>query len=221
MTKTDLKCAWVVVSAWAPELSRLRALLSTRPEAPVVLQTVGVGLVEAAIGASRILAAHRPERAIFLGTCGRYENARHPVQVLDVVVGSKVSVVDGDVVRGASELPPPMPASADLDARLADAFAKSGAIPVHIANTIGITVDATTAGELGWRFDVEHLEAFAFARACHALAIPCAVVLGVANDVGPKGREQWKENHVEASARAGDLVARALDTILRMSTKAQ
>ncbi len=60
---------------------------------------------------------------------------------------------------------------------------------------------------------VEHLEAYAVARACQTLGVPCTIVLGIANIVGAKGREQWRARHVEASARAAEVAFAALPAI--------
>ena len=65
----------------------------------------------------------------------------------------------------------------------------------------------------GLAADVEHLEAFAFARACATARVPCARALGVANVVGSKGRAEWLAGHVGASEEAADVAWRALAAI--------
>jgi nucleoside phosphorylase len=98
-------------------------------------------------------------------------------------------------------------AEVSLDVRMAEAFVACGARAVTIATTLSITTDDVLAAHLATRGEVEHLEAFGVARACHAGGIPCAIVLGIANIVGARGREEWQANHVEASARAGEVAA--------------
>ena len=62
--------------------------------------------------------------------------------------------------------------------------------------------------------DVEHLEAFGFARACAAEGLPCGAVLGVANMVGGRGRAEWLAHHASASDDAADVACDALAAIV-------
>lgn len=200
-----------VAAAWEPELDRLRELAAAGvPTGGLELGPIGVGAVEASIGMTRRIAEHEPDVAVLVGTAG----ALGPMPVGTVVVASSVHLVDAAVRAGDAELPPPMPASIELDRALHDAFVKGGATSVRIANTIGITVADAYAARLA-DFDVEHLEAFGFARACAAANVRCAIVLAIANPVGASGRAAWRANHVDASARAAEA---AVAAIVRMST---
>ncbi len=49
---------------------------------------------------------------------------------------------------------------------------------------------------------VEHLEAFAVARACADAGVPFGAVFCVANTVGARGRDEWRANHERAAAAA-------------------
>ena len=55
--------------------------------------------------------------------------------------------------------------------------------------------------------EVEHLEAFAVATACARARVPLAVVLGVANRVGSRAREEWLHHHQAAGKASTDVVA--------------
>ncbi|MBX3188483.1 MAG: hypothetical protein KF819_15820 [Labilithrix sp.] len=204
-----------MAAAWEPELSRFRAL--SRGDDRFVVEPVGVGLVEAAIGLTRCILRHEPSHALLIGTCGAFEEA---APLGSVVTASGASLVDRSLLARASELPPPMPSRAAFDAALHDALVAAGARSVHIANTVGITVDDALAAELGGSGDVEHLEAFAFARACAAAGLACGVALGVANRVGSRGRDEWKATHERASARAAEVAYDALAALVRTSTTA-
>jgi nucleoside phosphorylase len=96
---------------------------------------------------------------------------------------------------------------------MVDALFSAGARPCAIANTLSVTTDDAVAAKLGVLAPVEHLEAYAVARTCKALGLPCAIVLGIANIVGSKGREQWRTHHVEASARAAEVAFKALPAL--------
>jgi nucleoside phosphorylase len=102
---------------------------------------------------------------------------------------------------------------ADLSGPLSEALTREGAGSVDVATTLAITTDDALAARLAdhTRCDVEHLEAFAVARACNARSIPLAVVLGVANIVGSGARAEWLENHRAAGDAAGAHVARWLE----------
>lgn len=220
----------LVVAAWEPELARFRERLGAAPpHLDIVLETLGVGLVEAAIAMTRCAARHRPAAALLLGTCGAFGDA---LAVGSVVAGAGARLVDAAAVEGTAALPAPMPVAASFDPAIHDALVGSGARSVQIANTLGITTDDALASRLARprsgdvRADVEHLEAFAFARACAVAGLPCGVALGVANVVGSKGRAEWLAGHASASAKAADVTWDALAAIsvalrLRTSTTAQ
>lgn len=207
----------LVAAAWEPELTRLRELTAGGvPGVELALGPIGVGSVEASIGMTRRIAEHLPDVALLLGTCG----AIGDLSIGDVVVASSVHLVDGAVLSGDAELPGPMPSSVDLDRALHDAIAGGGAAKsVRIANTFGITVTDAYAAQLAATasWDVEHLEAFGFARACALADVRCAIVLAVANPVGASGRAAWRASHGWASARAAEAAHAAL---VRMTTTA-
>lgn len=206
----------LVVAAWEPELSRLRERLSGEMAEGVelVLSTLGVGLVEASMAMTQRVVAEAPDAALLLGTCGAF--GPEP-RAGSVVAGAGVKLVDASVVEGTAALPAPMPAEAMFDRAMHDALVAAGAKSVQIANTVGITTDDALAARLalGSGADVEHLEAFAFARACAVGKVPCATALGIANVVGSRGRAEWLAGHVRASQEAADVAWLALPAIVR------
>ena len=215
----------LVVAAWEPELVRLREHVDAAVPAEVelVLETLGVGIVEASLGMTRCVVRHAPELALLLGTAGALPRTGAP-RVGEVVAASRVRLVDAGVLAGTSQLPAPMPSEAALDLAIHDALVGAGARSVQIANTVGITVDDDQASRMAiaGSEDVEHLEAFAFARACASAAVPCGIVLGIANVVGARGRPEWFANHASASARAADVAwaaLAALAALVRTSTR--
>ncbi len=197
----------LVVAAWEPELVRFRERWEATPVSglAVVCEAIGVGLVESAMGMTLCVARHAPDLALLLGTAGALPRREGAVAIGEVVVASAVRIMDASLLDGRSALPAPMPATTILDAAMHDALVTSGAKSVQIANTVGITVDDALAASLaGGGEHVEHLEGFAFARACAIANLRCAIVLGIANAVGSRGRAEWLANHVQASAAAAD-----------------
>jgi nucleoside phosphorylase len=88
------------------------------------------------------------------------------------------------------------------------ALTDAGARAADVATTLAITVNDDAAGFIARESatEVEHLEAFAVAIACAAAGVAFAAVLGVANVVGARAREQWQANHHRAAARAASVV---------------
>ncbi len=174
------------IAAFDPELAALDAGL---PRA-----AIGVGLVEASLGMARTIAAHRPARVVLVGTAGAYPNSQ--LAIGDVVVAERVVLASPS---GALVLA--MPSAVNLDRNLASSF---DARLVVVATTLAITTEDAIAAQLerDHSADVEHLEAFAVARACAIANVPLAIVLGIANIVGSSGRAEWTANHIKASAAA-------------------
>jgi nucleoside phosphorylase len=200
------------LAAWEPELTRFREL------APggIAVEAAGIGLVDAAIGTAELVARRSPERVLFVGTCGAM---RPDLRIGDVVFAERVSLVAFEELTGSAVLHP-VEHEVALDPELREALLRAGAKPARVANTIGVTSTEPTAARVAVHGDVEHLEAFGVVRACARANVPCAVVLAVANEVGPRGRDQWKANHVAASARAAEVAWRAIEPFSRTSTRA-
>jgi nucleoside phosphorylase len=204
--------AVLVVAAWDPELERFRALAREPLAFGVQIQAVGIGPVDTAALVTRCILQHHPELVVLLGTCGAAPDSG--LGIGDVIVGTSVRLVDPSVVAARAAMPYAEAAIA-LDAEMQPALVAAGARPASIANTLGITTDDTLATALAPLGAVEHLEAYGVARACQLASVRCAVVLGVANEVGARGREDWRANHVEVSARAASV---AWDALVRTST---
>lgn len=203
----------LVVAAWEPELERFCALVAEDEglarRTTLNMEAVGVGVVDAASGTMRCITQHRPDRVVLLGTCGAMPSSG--LAVGDVVVGRSALLADAAVVEGRAAMPYPAEAI-PLDASLLEDLVAAGARPARIVNTVGVTTDDALATKLAELGEVEHLEAYAVARACVLAEIPCVVVLGIANVVGSSGRDEWRTHHLEASARAAEVAVRALRT---------
>jgi nucleoside phosphorylase len=206
----------LVLSAHPPELSGLRALLGddlrgTSGDLSVVGRTVGIGLVAAAAGAAAALEAFQPRAVILVGTCGAYQG--RGISTGEVVVGRRVCLASTAVVEGRGAFPGPMLVETDLDGPLSEGVGQKGVRRADVATTLAVTTDDRLAATVsdGLRCDVEHLEAFAVARACAEKGVPLAVVLGVANMVGSSARAEWQMNHRAAGDAAGTHVALWLD----------
>jgi nucleoside phosphorylase len=202
---------WLIVGAWEPELTRFRELAAGDVGlslVSLVLEPVGIGVVEAAIGMTRCIERHRPSDVVFIGTCGSLRG----FAVGDAVVAESVALIDDAIDQGrAAALAPLMCKLHATD--LGDALVANGARRAKVANTIGVTTHVDLATALRQAYEVEHLEAFGVARAAIAAHVPCTILLGIANEVGQAGSDEWKKNHASVSARMGE---RLVDALVKM-----
>lgn len=170
----------------------------------VVAKAVGIGLAMASVGAALRLQALRPRAVVLVGTCGAYAGA---LALGKVAVARRVVLAEPAVARGEAAFPDPMSSELLADAALGAgmaARAKGTAKLVDVATTLAVTTSDPLAAVLAasTQCQAEHLEAYGVAAACAQEGIPFVAALGVANDVGSKGREQWRANHRMASEAA-------------------
>jgi nucleoside phosphorylase len=210
----------LVVAAFEPELHAIREAL---PEVPA--RAVGIGLVDAAIGTSSVVSELRPEVVVAIGTCGAFPSRVRAGTTrqtkVDVVVASEALLVDVASVMEKTAVPEAVASRV----RTTETFGAKRELGI-VATTLGVTTDDEAAAAIAraTKARAEHMEAFAIARACESLGVRCGIVLGVANEVGANGRAEWRQNHVEASARAAAFVAtwlRAQLKQLKKSTRAR
>ena len=155
----------------------------------LLTDTTGVGLVEAGIGSARAIDRHAPDGVIYVGTCGAFRHGGAAVGAL--AIPETVIILSGDAVRGEMRLPTLLSAREEADRalieRLRTAAGEVGYEGGTLACTFGITEESRLADLLedasAARF--ENLEAFSVLRASGP--IPCAVLLGITNIVGPGG----------------------------------
>jgi nucleoside phosphorylase len=194
----------LILAAWAPEL---RALGRVRG---VVTRIVGVGLVEAGVGAARAVAEVGARAVVLVGTAGAYPGSG--LEVGAVVAARRIALACPAVASGGAYLPAPLPSALVTSAALRRAI---GALPADVACPLAITRTRAIARRLAddTGAAVETLEAFAVARAAGKL--PFAAVLGIANEVGPNAHRQWKAHAAQAAAMACDIVIRWLRAPIR------
>ena len=174
--------------------------------------TVGVGPVEAAIGALRALAARPYSLAINAGIGGGFAGR---AAVGDAVAVSAERYVElGREDRGELALPEGvhLETICAADARMLERYRESDPA---VAFGLGITsATVTTTAERAAALDAlyspatESMEGFAVLRAAAALGIPAIELRGIANVVGERSTNGW-------DFRAGSAAAvRALNDFL-------
>ena len=201
----------LVLSAWEPEVAALRRRL-TRTSASAlaratVCRPVGVGAVDAGIGAARAIAELEPARILFVGTAGAYPTARPAAAIGAVAIPDTFLLSSTAALRGDGYVPAPMmlrqAATPELWAQLMG-LAPAGAAQGSATSPLAITATAALGRRLARATGatVENLEVFAGARAAAAAGVPMAAVLGIANQVGPHAHTQWRRHHLAASNAA-------------------
>jgi len=165
-----------------------------------VVDIAGVGLVDAAIGAARAVQRHAPSEVVYVGTAGVFAGCG--LDVGDALVPVNAVILSGDVARREMRLPGLLASEANADPTLSKILAdtlRMAGMRVG-AGLVGCTLGITESTELEQALRrsndpvAENLEAFSVLRACQGI-VPCAVVLGMTNIVGPGGGIGWKANY--------------------------
>jgi len=180
-------------------------------EVEVRAAAIGVGPVDAALGAAAVFRGQRADAAVLLGTCGAFPSSG--LELGGAVVVERSILTASDAATGRSYVPPLAAAPALAEPGLVRRLSAGAGIPaVSCATVAAITSSAEEAKALSSfsGCQVEHMEAHAFLRAAELAQIPAACLLGVANEVGPLGHEQWKTHGAAASAAAIDHLLRGI-----------
>jgi purine-nucleoside phosphorylase len=180
----------LLLAAFPPELAGVDAA----PPAGWVAGTTGIGAIAAAVATARLVAAHRPERVLFVGTCGAYGAQ---LAVGAHVAASEVVATSADELAGRAYRP----------AAERTRWRATWALPLPactVAVPQAITRSDEAAAALAAVAAAEHLELGGVFAACEAAGVPVAAALAVANRVGPDAHEEWRANHARVS---GELVA--------------
>jgi len=175
----------LLLAAFSPELAGLDA---APPDGWRVALT-GVGALAAAAVTARLLAESRPERVLFVGTCGAYDER--------LAIGDRISATEAiatslDELEGRAYRP-------EIE-RTRWASGWSLPLPGHaVAVPPAITRTVEGARRLATIAAVEHLEVTGVFAACVAAGVPAAAALAVANRVGPDANAEWRANHARVS----------------------
>lgn len=203
-----------MLSAWGPEIAPLARLARPGPAGrgragTFTAVAVGVGPVEAAIGATRAIAAHAPRRVIFVGTAGVYGGRKAMAGLGGAAVAGDLTCVSTAALRGDGYLPEIQIVRTAASHELSTSLAAGAVAILGVACPLAITRSAALGRQIARATGaaLENLEAFGVARAAAAAKVEFAAVLGVANRVGPTGHREWRAHHLAASRAACRLVA--------------
>ncbi len=161
-------------------------------------ECLGVGPLRAAARMASLLARVQPTRVLLVGSAGAYTQ-RLPIGT--AVVANQLGFVDSAAVAGLAYMPlPPEPIGPGRHLFPED-------VPTaRVLTSASITTDMALVRRHAQAWDVEHMEAYGAALACQDAGVPFAVVLGIANRVGPDAHAEWLA-HREEAERAAQAVA--------------
>ncbi len=175
----------LLLAAFSPELAGLDAL----PPSGWHVACTGVGALAAAVTTSRLIAELKPQKVLFMGTCGAYD-AR--LAIGDILTVSEALAVSLDELEGRAFRP-------NIERTRWEA---TWALPFP-AHTVAVPPAITKTREgsetLGRVAAAEHLEVTGVFAACHQWGVPVAAALVVANRVGPMAHAEWQTNHAAVS----------------------
>lgn len=150
-------------------------------------KTVGVGAITAAANTTSFLQEIKPNKVIFVGTCGSYNSKP---EIGELLIVSQVISTSLDIINGKSYKP-------DIEKKN-----WSSSLNINIpqinnrliaATTPGITNTYDGAKTLSSLASVENLELAGVFEACHLKKIACSAILAVSNKVGPNAHIEWKQ----------------------------
>jgi nucleoside phosphorylase len=214
----------LLAAAWQPELRHWQAALARAPELArrAVARAVGVGLVEAALGAARAIAEEQPSAVVFVGTAGAYPAVARRLAVGEAACVRRVFLMSHAVLREDGYFPRPLPTELVTDPALRDAISAASALSwADLACPLAITTSPALARRAarGGQRTLENLEGFAVGRAAAAAALPFAAVVGVSNAVGKDAHQEWRRWAAPAAAAACAAVIAWLGADLRAPTR--
>jgi purine-nucleoside phosphorylase len=185
----------LLLAAFPPELAGLDAA----PPPGWRTATVGIGAVTAAAATARLLAEHRPDRVLLVGTCGAYDER---LRVGELVAAAEAVATSAEERAGRAYRP---------EAERAR-WPATWTLPlpaVAVAVPPAITLSDEVARALAAVAPAEHLELTGVFAACHAAGVPVAAALAVANRVGPGAHAEWRANHARVSRALVDALVAA------------
>lgn len=167
-------------------------------------EVCGVGTVLAAVRAAAAIERLRPSAVVMIGTASALPGGP---AIGEVVSARQVGLSTGVAAMGLGYVPR-LPRPVQCDERLVSTLALRSC---DVATAGAVTTDDTLAERLSDEWQVEHLEAFGIALACHEAEVPFALLLGIASRAGADAHAQWLTNRTAAQDAVRAAVRRLVE----------
>lgn len=145
----------------------------------------GIGPVAASFGLTHFLEDYQPEKILAIGTAGIINKAKFKIG--EIVLAKTVAT---ESFFEGVYTPAKQPHQEAMDTGLPKGW--EGEATVYSPQEI--TKDETHRKILEKKYDVEHLESFAFAFVAKKFNIPIQIILGLTNFTDENAHRDWKEN---------------------------
>lgn len=173
-------------------------------------KSIGIGLVDSAIGLSRICLQKAPKSLIFIGSAGSYDSN---VAVGSLFFSTRATQIELSLVGGQAYTPIDNSISMDSASFVLHETMQSHGIleaTVNSSNYITAT-SAYNKRMLAAGLMLENMEFFSVLRVAEYFQIPAWALLCVSNTVGEGAHEAWIASR--------DIVASRLENALRNTLK--
>jgi futalosine hydrolase len=184
------------------------------------VELCGFGSVVAAARTARLIAEHRPDRTLLVGTAGRFSDrlAIGEAYAFERVACHGIGAGSGDAFVPAEAMGwPQWPGDgSDSASRIGGSLpCTSGTLPATARAGLLLSACAASADDadvqsrlrLHPEAAAEDMEGFAVAAACRLAGVPLDIVRGISNTAGDRRTSGWQ---IEAACRAAAALAATL-----------
>lgn len=162
--------------------------------------SIGVGLVESAIGLTQVCEEEKPEYIVFIGSAGSYDEN---LELLGLYRSASATQIESSVLQGRSYTPLTQSINLENQNVSRETLRKINSLPSAKSNSSNyITSDEDIARwMLGRGILLENMELFSVLRVAQEYSIPAVGILCVSNYCNALAREDFIKNHALAKER--------------------
>jgi nucleoside phosphorylase len=156
---------------------------------------IGIGLVDAAINATRLCLERQPTSLVFIGTAGSYGSAK----IFDIVESRTASNIENGFYDGKTYTP--------IDTFVS--FAEDVSRETIINSSTYITQDTVSAQQyLDQNIRLENMEFYAVLKVAKSFGILARGIFVVTNYCDPNAHDDFLSHHAEAKRRLTEFIRR-------------
>jgi nucleoside phosphorylase len=168
----------------------------------------GVGVIDASIRLTKRLLESKPNFIIQMGSCGNLFGN----QVGTIIQSNEFRLWETGMKENRIHIPSLMNQYIKTEFEHSSYFQMNHAISY---TSLGVSLELPSGFDIS---AVETMESFGLARVASLHSVPFLSILGVTNQVGPNGSEEWKKNWRDLSHKVQSLVLESINAISRNSS---